>query len=397
MKPVFLWSVLKVIQVQSPARTFYFVAAEASGDLLAAETIVALRALGLDAPIFATGGAELAKHAEMSGIDVAPLSVLGLWEGVRAYADVTRLAEEAAADILSSGATHVVLVDSWGFCLRVAQKVRASDPTIKLTKLIGPQVWATRAGRAKTLASAVDHLLCIHDFEVPYYAPHGLDVHVIGHPALSRAERVEGGVYRQSCGLSADAQLIAIFPGSRTSEIARVAPSLIEAGRQLVAAAPDRRVVVAPAQSVRDIFHDQFPDLPENWIFLEDETERFGAMAAADIALACSGTVTSEIAVQGTPVITGYKTGAVTWALVKHVLMKADYITLLNMAAGSMVVPELLQGSFSGQAIAGLAENLLGDAQASERQIAAQNDALAKMGYGARAAPELAAEILLGL
>ena len=290
-----------MMQVQRPSRNFYFVAAEASGDLLAAETIVALRACGLETSIRATGGREMSKHAVMSGIDTAPLSVLGLWEGVRAYGDVTRLAEATAADILSSGADHVVLVDSWGFCLRVAQRVRTLRPAIKLTKLIGPQVWATRAGRAKTLAGAVDHLLCIHDFEVPYYTPYGLDVRVIGHPALSRAERADGAEYRQASGLSTDDTLIAIFPGSRRSEIMRVAPPLIEAGRRLVAADPNRRVVVAPAQGVSEIFYTQFPDLPENWICLKDEKERFGAMAAADIALACSGTVTSEIAVQGAP------------------------------------------------------------------------------------------------
>ena len=386
-----------MMQVQSLSRDFYFVTAEASGDLLAAETIVALRARGLEAPIHATGGREMSKHAVMSGIDTAPLSVLGLWEGVRAYGDVTRLADATAADILSSGARHVVLVDSWGFCLRVAQRVRASDPAIKLTKLIGPQVWATRAGRAKTLAGAVDHLLCIHDFEVPYYTPYGLDVRVIGHPALSRAERVDGARYREASGLSSDAQLIAIFPGSRTLEIMRVAPPLIEAGRRLVSAAPNRRVIVAPARGVSDAFYNRFPNLPEDWICLEEEEERFDAMAAADIALACSGTVTSEIAVQSTPMITGYRTGAVTWSLVRHVLMKARYITLLNMAAGRMVVPELLQGSFCAEAIAGLAEELLGDKGAREGQIAAQNEALIKMGYGGQPTPELAAEILLSL
>lgn len=384
-------------QALTQPRKFYFVAGEASGDLLGAETISALRKAGCYTPIRATGGAAMAKLVEMSDIDIAPLSVLGLWEGLRAYGDVTKLAAETAADVVSSGATHVVLVDSWGFCLRVAQKVRAANRAIKLIKLIGPQVWATRAGRAKTLASAVDHLLCIHDFEVPFYEPFGLDVRVIGHPALSRAEPTDDSLFRDRYGLSSANKLILVLPGSRASEIERVAPPLIDAAQQLAEMNKDRRIVVAPASSVLEHFKRQFSDLPKGWICLEDDAERFEAMAGADLALACSGTVTSEIAAQGTAFVTGYRTGAVTWALVKNVLMKADYITLLNMAAGKMVAPELLQGEFNSKALCKAAESLLNNDASRISQIAAQNKALLKMGFGGRPAAELAAEILLTL
>ena len=381
--------------VTARAERFYFVAGEASGDLLGAEVVAALRQAGSGVPIRATGGKALGGRVEMSGIDVSPLSVLGLWEGLRAYGDVTRLAEATAEDILRFGPSHVVLVDSWGFCLRVARKVRAADPSIRLVKLIGPQVWATRAGRAKTLAGAVDQLLCIHDFEVPYYAPYGLDTRVIGHPALSRAEVADGAVFRSAHGFSADEEVVLVLPGSRVSEIERVAPPLIEAARLLWQADQNRRVLIAPAEGVADAFREKFVDLPEDWTVLSDEQHRFEAMAAATLALACSGTVTSEVAVQGTALVTGYRTGAVTWTLVKHLLMKADYITLLNMAAGEMIVPELLQNAFTGSALAEIGGRLLADADLRKIQIAAQHEALGKMGYGGRPAAELAAEILL--
>ncbi len=376
---------------------FYFVAGEASGDLLGAEVVAALREAGGDMSIRATGGTSLGTVAEMSGVDVSPLSVLGLWEGLQAYRDVTRLAEETAQDVLAFAPSQLVLVDSWGFCLRVAQRVRAGNPDIRLVKLIGPQVWATRAGRAKTLASLVDQLLCIHDFEVPYYAPFGLDTRVIGHPALSRHGLADGDAFRQLYKIALQDELILVLPGSRRSEIDRVASPLIEAARRLYHADRQRQVVVAPAFGVVDMFAERFGDLPADWIILRDERERFGAMAAADLALACSGTVTSEVAVQGTPLITGYKTGAITWMLVKHLLMKADYITLLNMAAGRMIVPELLQSAFTASAITELAEGLLCDNAAREAQMVAQNEALGKMGYGGPPAARLAAEILLEL
>ncbi|MEO9971182.1 MAG: lipid-A-disaccharide synthase [Hyphomonadaceae bacterium] len=381
-------------QVPSLPKSFYFVAGEASGDLLGAETIAALRDKGFQGTIRATGGKQMGAVADLSGIDVTPLSVLGLWEGLRAYGDVTRLAEVTSADVIASGASHLVLVDSWGFCLRVAQKVRAANPGVKLIKLIGPQVWATRAGRARTLANAVDQLLCMHEFEVPYYDPFGLDVRVIGHPALSRAEPADGGAFRETYDISPESRLVLVLPGSRPSEIERVAPPLIEAGRKL-GTLPDTRIIVAPAGGVLTQFQTRFPDLPKNWICLADDRERFGAMAAADIALACSGTVTSEIAVQGTPFVTGYRTGIVTWTLVKHVLMKAEFITLLNMAASRMVAPELLQSDFNAQALLQAAALLLNDDEARSRQVAAQNQALVKMGFGGQPAADRAADVLL--
>jgi len=374
---------------------FYFVAGEASGDLLGAEVVTALREAGSAAPIRATGGTALRAVADISAIDISPLSVLGLWEGVRAYGDVTRLAKATAEDILSFGPSQVVLVDSWGFCLRVARNVRAANPSIRLVKLIGPQVWATRAGRAKTLARTVDQLMCIHDFEVPYYAPFDLATRVIGHPALSRAAPANGAAFRDAHGVSADDDLILVLPGSRVSEIERVAPAFMDAACQLWLTDKTRRVVVAPAAGIIDVFRQRFSDLPDAWTVLEDERQRFGAMAAADLALACSGTVTSEVAVQGTALVTGYRTGAVTWTLVKHLLMKADYITLLNMAAGEMIVPELLQSELTAQALTEMGERILRDHALRAGQIAAQHAALAKMGYGGEPAARLAAKILL--
>ncbi|MEO1554184.1 MAG: lipid-A-disaccharide synthase, partial [Pseudomonadota bacterium] len=178
----------------------YLVAAEPSGDLLARETAEALRSQAPDIHIEGIGGRELAKIGITSPIDIAPLSILGLFEGVKAYGTVIKLADAAADAIIAAKPDAVILVDSWGFMLRVAQRVRVRDPNIKLIKLVGPQVWATRAGRAKTLAAAVDHLICIHHMEAPYYEPYDLPVTIMGNPALSRTERGDGARFRAHMG-----------------------------------------------------------------------------------------------------------------------------------------------------------------------------------------------------
>ncbi|MEL6324461.1 MAG: lipid-A-disaccharide synthase, partial [Pseudomonadota bacterium] len=327
-------------------------------------------------------------------IDLSSLSVLGLTEGLLAYRRVRRLVREVAADILEARPKLVVLVDSWGFTLRVAQTIQAAAPHIRLVKLIGPQVWATRPGRAKTLAETVDHLLCIHDFEEPFYEPHGLKTTVIGHPALQRLGRGDAAEFRARFNLEADAPLLAIFPGSRVSEINRMGPALLETAVRMKRHHPDLNIVFAPSNRVAQTLsglHGQ----NGNGIVVIDETLKFDLMAAADLAIAVSGTVTTEIAAHDTPVITGYRTGTITFLLAKHILMKAPFISLVNMAAGEGVMPELIQDGFTADALVTEVERLLREPNESARRVAAQNEALSKMGAGQRLAAEVAANAIL--
>ncbi|MDP3461075.1 MAG: lipid-A-disaccharide synthase, partial [Hyphomonas sp.] len=275
--------------------SLYVVAAEASGDLLAREVVEQVLRKAPGTIIDGVGGAELASVGVRSSIDVSPLSVFGLFEGVKVYREAIRLADAVAGDICAKRPGVVVLVDSWGFMLRVAQRVRRRDPSIRIVKLIGPQVWAARPGRAETLAATVDHLLCMHEIEVPFYEPFGLRVTVIGNPAVTRSEMGDGAAFRSALNLTADEPVLLVLPGSRRSEIANVAPALIEAARQIKAQRPDVRVVVQPASSIRKEFAARFPDIT-NWATVcADPNERYNAMASATVALACSGTVTSEV------------------------------------------------------------------------------------------------------
>jgi len=374
----------------------YLVAAEPSGDLLARETAEALKTLAPDIELAGIGGGELKKIGITSPIDIAPLSILGLFEGLKAYGTVIKLADAAADAILEFKPDAVILVDSWGFTLRVAQRIRRRDPSIKLIKLVGPQVWATRAGRAKTLAGVVDHLICIHQMEVAYYEPHGLPVTVMGNPALSRTKIGDRQAYRAKLALSESDQMLLILPGSRPGEIKRVAPVLMETAWLLKSERPELKIVAAPALAVRDQFLRDFPNLVD-WASLADERENAAdVMAAADLALACSGTVTSELAVQGTPFIVGYKTGWITWALARFLLYKPDHITLLNIAADdSEVAPEYVQTNFRAGLLAERANQLLSDEAALRGQIEAQNKALSRMGERDEAAPVIAAQTVL--
>ncbi|MEP1144091.1 MAG: lipid-A-disaccharide synthase [Henriciella sp.] len=378
------------------APSLYFVAAEPSGDLLARETAEALRAINPDIKLLGIGGGELAKLGIVSPIDISPLSIVGLFEGVKVYGTVLELADAAVDDIIAAAPDAVVLVDSWGFMVRVAQRLGRRAPEIKIIKLVGPQIWATRAGRAKKLARDVDHLICIHHMEAPYYEPYGLPVTVMGNPALSRTELGDGLAYRTSLGLSQTDDLVLVLPGSRPGEIKRVAPALVEAAWLMKSERPDLNIVIAPATAIRDLFLSAFPGI-EKWAHITRETDHApDVMAAADFALACSGTVTSELAVQGTPFLVGYKTGWMTWFVAKNFLYKPTHITLLNIAADDQeIAPEFVQSDLKPEVMAATAQHLLAERAALSAQIDAQNKALSRMGERDEAAPNIAANAIL--
>jgi len=376
----------------------FMVAGEASGDLLAREVVEAICQKTDDVEFAGIGGRELASIGIQSPFDISPLSILGFAEGIRAYRTVVRLADEAADAIIAFDPDAVVLVDSWGFMLRVAQRVRARAPHIKLIKLIGPQVWATRPGRAKTLAATVDHLLCMHDMEAPFYEPYGLPTTVIGNPALSRNTPGDGSRFRSARGIAADEKVCLVLPGSRRSELAKVAPVLLEAAKQIAEAVPGVRIIVSPAGNMIEAFDAAFPDASGWAEVLRAPAERYDAMAAADMALACSGTVTSELAMQGTPMIVAYRTGWLTWALARGLLYKKHHITLLNIVSDDQeIVPEFVQTKQKPELIAGTAIKWLKDPVLLDKQRQAQKVALSRMEGNGHSSADIAADAILSV
>jgi lipid-A-disaccharide synthase len=368
----------------------FLVAAESSGDALGADLARVLKERDPLLELAGVGGPLMAEEGLPTQADISGLAILGFIDGFLAFARVKRAVAATVAAILKAKPDVVVLIDSWGFTLRVAQGVRAADPNIKLVKYIGPQVWATRPGRAKTLAAAVDHLICIHDFEVPFYAPYGLDCTVCGHPALGRYKPGDGAALRARQGYKPNEKIILVLPGSRGAEIRRIGPTLWAAA-ELLDRNRDVRIIVVAANSVRQQVLEQAPAA----VRILDEREKEDAFAAATIALAASGTVTTEVALQGTPLVIGYKLGWITWAIARAFLFKSKYATLMNVAANKEVAPEFIQTKCTPENIAAAAAPLLDNPDAREDQVRAQDEALAKMGRGDRPASEIAADAVL--
>jgi lipid-A-disaccharide synthase len=372
----------------------FLVAPEASGDALGADLIAALKRRD-GALVFAgVGGAQMAAQGVESLFDPSPLAVLGLVEGVRAYPAVVKLADETARGAGAFKPDVSVLIDSWGFNLRVAQRIGRLLPDAPIVKYIGPQVWAMRAGRAKTLARVFDHLICIYEMERPYYARFALPVTVAGHPAFGRFKPGDAGAFRARHAIGADKRILLLLPGSRRSEIARVAPTLEEAAAKLCAARGDVLAVCVVSPAVREAVLARAADWTFPHLLIEDAAEKDDAFAAATAALAASGTVATEVALQGAPVIVGYRLAGATYFLLQF-LFKPRFATLFNIAADEEAAPEFLQDRFTAANVAAAAARVLDDPAARARQVEAQNKALIAMGRGGPPAAEIAADAVM--
>jgi lipid-A-disaccharide synthase len=377
--------------------TIMLVAAEASGDDRGAGLIRALKArLGKGVRFVGVGGEQMAAEGVESPFDIADISILGLFEGLAAYPRIVRRADETAALAVREKPDVAVLIDSWGFTLRVAQRLRRQAPGLPLIKYVGPQVWATRPGRARTLAATVDHLLSIHAFDAPYFEAAGLPVTFVGNSALTvDFSRAKPARLRKQIGAAASDPILIVLPGSRPGEIARMLPPFEEAVRRLKETHRNLHVVVPAAPTVAEMVKARVAGWSHRAHVIEGDEGKLDAMKAATVALACSGTVTTELALAGVPMVVGYRLGPVTAWIVLRFLLRTKWVTLFNIAAEEFIAPELIQDKCTGEALARELVLRLDDKTLRDRQAVAQYAALDKMGRGGRDPSEAAAEAVL--
>ncbi|TAJ73298.1 MAG: lipid-A-disaccharide synthase [Phenylobacterium sp.] len=376
--------------------TVMLVAAEASGDDRGAGLARALkRRLGEGVRFVGVGGARMRAEGVESPFDISDLSIFGLLEGLLAYPKVVRRADETAALAAREKPDVAVLIDSWGFTLRVAQRLRRQDPKLPLVKYVAPQVWASRPGRARTAAQWFDLLLTIHAFDAPAFEREGLRTVLVGDSTLAIAfSAADPARLRREIGAGPDEPMLLVLPGSRPSEIERVLPAFEDAVRRLKAERPDLHVVVPAAPTVAELVKARVAGWPHRAHVVEGESAKRDAMKAATVALACSGTVTTELAVAGVPMVVGYRLAPVTYAILKR-LIRTKWVTLFNIAAQDFVAPELIQDECNGPNLAREVALRLDNHDLRQRQVERQSAALIKMGRGGPDPNEAAADAVL--
>ena len=244
---------------------------------------------------------------------------------------------------------------------------------MRIIKYVGPQIWATRPGRARTLTAAVDHLLTIHAFDAPLFEAAGLPTTFVGNPTLASTPATSAAPREPATLL--------VLPGSRSAEVRRLLPPFGEAVGKLRRSIPNLGVLVGAAESVES----QVRAGVERWntpaTIIVGEAARLDAMRRATAALACSGTVTTELALAGCPMVVGYRLGPLTFQVAKR-LIRTPWITLINIAAGREIAPEFIQGDCTGARLAQALEALFSDPERAARQAADQSGALETMRGG---------------
>ncbi|MDP1912518.1 lipid-A-disaccharide synthase [Brevundimonas sp.] len=371
------------------------VAAEASGDALGAGLAGALKARpGADVMFVGVGGPRMAEQGVESPFDIAELSIHGWVEGFRAYGIVKRRVADTVALGLAEKPDAVVLIDSWGFTIRVAKALRTALPGVPLIKYVGPQVWASRPGRAKTLAAAVDHLLALYAFDAPWFEREGLATTVVGSQALHvDMSGADPAAFRAARGIAADAPLLVVLPGSRPSEIQLMTPVYEAAIARLKASDPTLEIAVVAAGTVAADVTARVATWPFR-AHVVGEDQKYAAMRAATVALATSGTVSTELALAGAPMVIAYRFQPLSYAIMKP-FFTGKYATLFNHAADEEIARELIQNDATPDRLAGAVRRLLADPEARRAQADRQTAALDLMGRGGADPSALAAEAVL--
>jgi len=371
------------------------VAAEASGDALGAGLAKALKTrLREDVAFVGVGGPKMAAEGVVSPFDIADLSIFGWIDGLRAYGRVKARVADTVALAVRERPDAVVLIDSWGFTIRVAKALREALPGVPLIKYVGPQVWASRPGRAKTLAASVDHLLALYAFDAPWFEKEGLATTVVGSSALHvDMSKADGAAFRKARGIAFDEQLLLILPGSRPSEIARMTPVFEQAAARLKAANPRLEIAVVAAGTVAEDVAGRVATWPFR-THLVQEDGKYDAMQACDVAMATSGTVSTELALAGAPMVISYRFDPLSYAIMRP-FFTGKFATLFNTAADEEIAPELIQPDATPEKLAAEVGRLLADPDLRRVQAERQIAALDLMGRGGADPSKLAADAVL--
>jgi lipid-A-disaccharide synthase len=350
--------------MSKPFRIF-LVAVEPSGDALGADMMAALQSqFGADIEIAGVGGKKMEALGLASAIDISELAILGLLDGLKSYGTILKRVNETVDAAIAFGAHAVVLIDSWGFMIRVAQRLQKRNNPPLLVKYVGPQIWAARPKRANVLAHSVDHLLTIHAFDAPMFEAAGLPTTFVGNPALERQVTGDGAAFRARHNIASDAPVIGVLFGSRFSELRRIGPALRDAIVEMAAEFPDVIFVSPLAPAIANGVADSIATdarLPN--IILVGDDEKCDATSAMTVALAVSGTATTELALAGVPTVATYKLGWLSWAIYRFILFKAKYFSLVNIAADEELIIEHAQTAANGPTLAHAVSTLITETQ----------------------------------
>ncbi|HVB48187.1 MAG TPA: lipid-A-disaccharide synthase [Burkholderiales bacterium] len=345
------------------------VAGEASGDLLGAHLLGALRERRPELRFAGIGGPRMQAEEFESHFPMEKLAVRGYAEALRHYREIMGIRRQLADRLLGERPALFIGVDAPDFNLGLERRLKqAGIPTVHY---VSPSIWAWRGRRIRKIGGAVTHMLALFPFEPPLYEKAGIPVTYVGHPLADliplEVDKLEA---RAQLRLPPGKRIVALLPGSRESELQYMADLFVKTAHRFLQEVGDAHFVCpTPSRVTRELFEEALHrnrarDLPLTMLFGHSHE----ALAAADVALVASGTATLEAALFKTPMVITYRMSAVTWTLMRRMLY-LPYVGLPNVLAGEPLVAELLQDKATPWALSSALLDLLHDPARQRRQI----------------------------
>ncbi|MEA3546692.1 MAG: lipid-A-disaccharide synthase [Thermodesulfobacteriota bacterium] len=356
------------------------IAGEASGDLHGAGLFRAMQQMAPEYHFCGMGGKSLKQQGVEIIVDAAKMAVVGIVEVLAHLKDIRAAMRTLEKRLRDKRPSLLILIDYPDFNLILAGKARKLG--IPVFYYISPQVWAWRSGRIKKISRLVDRMAVILPFEKEFYHQHGMEVDYVGHPLMDSVKiSIEKKNFLQRHDIPADKILVGILPGSRKKEIKTMLPIFLEAAKKLTDEHKEILFLLplAPTLSRADLDENGLRDVKFDIRVISEN--RYDLMAACDLALAASGTVTLELAILDVPMLVAYRLSPLTYFL-GHRFIKVKYASLTNLIVNSEIVPELLQDKAEADNIARELTSLLPGGKKRDRMLAGLSQVRARLGEG---------------
>lgn len=325
------------------------VAGEASGDILGAGLMQALKARHPDAEFIGVGGARMEAEGLKSYFPMERLAVMGLVEVLGRLFELLGRRRQLARDLIAAQPDVFIGIDAPDFNLGLELKLRRAG--IKTVHYVSPSVWAWRQKRVLKIREACDLMLTLFPFEAQFYDEHQVPVRFVGHPlADAIPQQADRAAAREALDLPHDEPVVALMPGSRGGEVARLGELFLDAAIRLRALRPGIRFLLPCATPERREQLEQMlagRDLPLTLL----NGRSHEVLAACDAVLIASGTATLEALLYKRPMVVAYRVAPLTYRILKR-LVKSPYISLPNLLAERLLVPELIQDAATPEALA---------------------------------------------
>ncbi|MBN1365584.1 MAG: lipid-A-disaccharide synthase [Syntrophaceae bacterium] len=350
------------MKTENKNKTVMIIAGEASGDLHGANLVREMLKINSDLIFYGIGGKKLREEGVEVLADASEMAVVGLTEVVSKLRNILKIMAMMKKSLDERQPDLVILIDYPDFNLSIAKA--AGKRGIKILYYISPQVWAWRSGRVEKIKKLVSKMAVILPFEVDFYAAHGFTVNYVGHPLRDMVKTAfTQSQARIHFGLSENKTTIGLVPGSRTAEISRLLPEMLRAIQIISPKISDVQCILPLADTMEEKNVKEIIDsFGLNVEIVSGQT--YDVIACCDLAIVTSGTATLETGLLGVPMIIVYKVSPFS-ALIGRMIIRQQHIGLVNIIAGKMIVPELIQSDASG---VGIAEETLSILKNGERR-----------------------------